>query len=344
MSDIGVGVLGWGLAGEWFHGAFISAVPGLEIVSVATRREVDAARFPRAKVVRDAQAVFEDPAVELVVIATPNRLHVEQAHAALAAGKHVVVDKPIARTAEEARGLVKAATKAQRVLTPYQNRRFDGDFRTVQEILRDGRLGDLHFFRSRWPTYRPSPKQRSAWKAEPDPVNGLLYDLGPHLVDQALVLFGRPDCVKAQVEVNRAGGAVPDLFRIQLGYSDGPCVVLEVDQLDPFEPARFELRGAKGAYIKHGVDAQEASLRAGASPGEGPWGEEPPEAYGRLVTPEGEVRVPTRAGDYRDFYSGVRDAIRGVGPAPVDPRDTIDQLEIIVAALASSSAGREVEI
>lgn len=342
MADIGVGIIGWGLAGDRFHGAFVRAVPGLRVVSVATSRNVDPARFPDAKVVASAQAVISDPAVELVVIATPNRLHVPQAKAALAAGKHVVVDKPLARTAAEVEDLVASAEAAQCILTPYQNRRFDGDFRTVQDILRDGRLGAVHTFVSRWPTYRPSPKQRSAWKAEPDPMHGLLYDLGPHLVDQALVLFGAPGAVKAQVEANREGGAVSDWFRIQLSYESGPAVVLEVDQLDPFGPARFELRGSKGAYVKHGVDAQEASLRAGEDPGEAPWGVEDPEAYGRLVTPDGEARVPTRAGDYRDFYAAVRDAIRGAGPNPVDPRDAILQLRIIEAAIASSASRREV--
>lgn len=164
----------------------------------------------------------------------------------------------------------------------------------MQALLQLGRLGELHYLASRWPAYRPSPKARSAWKAEPDPMHGLRYDLGPHLIDQALVLFGAPARVKAQVETRRPGSEVVDLFRILLSYEGGPTVLLEVDHLDPFDPPRFEVRGSRGAYGKHGVDAQEAALRAGEDPGKGPWGEEAPERYGRPRAPSACARVTPR--------------------------------------------------
>lgn len=344
MTELRVGIIGWGLAGRGFHGGFVRAVEGLALRSVATSREVDPA-FGDVRVVSSAEAIIDDPDIDLVVVASPNRSHVPQARAALEAKKHVVVEKPVAANAAELRELVALAEDVDRLLVPYQNRRFDGDFLTVRSLLESGRLGRVHAFESSWPAYRPSTKQRSAWKAEPDPMHGLLFDLGPHLVDQAIALFGRPERVFGRVQTRRDGSDVVDVFALTTTYADGLTVRLGVDQLDPFDPPRFAVRGSAGAYVKYGVDAQEAQIREGRFADEvEDWGVEDAAAYGTLKTPEGTTTIPTERGDYRRFYAALRDAIRTGAPPPIDPSDVVLQLEIFEAAMRSSRTGEAIAI
>ncbi|MEQ9497053.1 MAG: Gfo/Idh/MocA family oxidoreductase [Deltaproteobacteria bacterium] len=335
---VGVGIIGWGLAGRGFHGGFILGVEGLALRAVATSRDVDAERFGDVAVVADAAALVARDDVDLVVVASPNRQHVEHAKAALAAGKHVVVEKPVAPDAASMRDLASAAQRAGRLLVPFQNRRYDGDFATVRAQLEGGHLGKIHRFESMWPAYRPSLAQRSAWKAESDPMHGLMFDLGPHLVDQAIVCFGRPTHVAARVQTRRPGSPVTDAFIIELRYGE-LTVRVGADHLDPVERPRFFVCGDAASFVKYGVEAQEAQIRSGALPHETPdWGMEAPDAYGKRIGPEGEVVVPTERGDYRQFYAAVRDAIVNGGPSPIDPYDVVLQLEILEAAVASEAS------
>lgn len=345
---IRVGIVGWGLAGRYLHAPFIRAIPGLTLTSVVTSRDVDAAVFPAVRRVGSVAELLGDAAVDLVVITSPNRFHVPQALDALAAGKHVVLEKPLAPDGASLRGLIDAAERAGRLLVPFQNRRWDGDFRTVAEIARSGVLGVLHVYSATWFKYQPVPRFRAAWKGEDDGMNGPLFDLGPHLIDQAIVLLGRPRRVLARVETRRAGGPVHDWCRLDLEFESGVRALLEVDHLNPFEAPRHQLRGARGSFEKFGIDPQEARSCAGALPPSdagAEWGADDPDRWGRLVVcgDDGRVRderVPTQPGDWRLFYGGVHAAIAHGAPPPVATRDVVIQLEIIEAALRSARTGR----
>lgn len=341
-SRVKVGLIGWGLAGRTLHAPFIRALDGFELCGVVTSREVDAALYPSARRLSSIDQLLADPDIDLVVVASPNALHLEQSLAALQAGKHVVCDKPLVPTAEHVRSLMTAAQHAGRLLIPFQNRRYDGDFRTVQQLLASGRLGRVHRFESTWSKYQGMPRVRSAWKAAPG-FNGPLWDLFPHLIDQAVVLFGAPERVLARIAQHRPEGTLHDSVQLSLFYA-GLEALLEVDQLDAFGGRRLALRGRLGSFDKRGFDPQEAALSAGQLP-EGPaWGSEAESAWGTLRLLEGEQlhesRVETLPGDHRLFYRGVHEAISEGRPAPVSLQDVLVQLQIIEAALRSQETGQ----
>lgn len=342
-KPVRVGLIGWGLAGRTMHAPFIRAVEGFELAAVVTSRELDAGLYPTARRLASVEELLQEPALDLVVVASPNSFHVEQTLAALKAGKHVVCDKPLAPTSSEVSRLAAAAEQAGRLLVPFQNRRWDGDFRTVRRLLESGQLGRVHVFESSWSKYQGLPRVRAAWKTEPD-FNGPLWDLCPHLVDQTIVLFGAPERVHARIAKHRPSGAVHDFVRLSLLYSDGLEVRLEVDQLDGFGGRRLALRGSAGSFDKRGFDPQEAALSSGRLPEGEAWGREPEAAWGTLRVLDGEAlsehRVETLPGDHRLFYSAVRDALVAGRPAPVSLADVSLQLRIIEAALRSHESGR----
>lgn len=340
-----VGLAGWGLAGRYFHAPFIRQTPGLQLMRVMTSRRPDPELFPGLTVVDSFDDLLAGDALDLLVIATPNRLHVPQALAALAAGQHVVVEKPVAETATAWQEVIAAADTAGRLLIPFHNRRWDGDFLTVQQLLEAGLLGPLHTFTSRWPKYRPLPKVRAGWKGEPDPTGGVLYDLGSHLVDQALHLFGMPATVYAQVSRHRPGAVNDDLMRLHLHYPHGLDVLLEVDLLNGLPGPRFHLRGREGTFEKFGLDPQEARLLKGAMPGAGAWGREAEEAWGTLRATGGaglhiSGKVETLPGDYGAFYRGIYRALAHGDPPPVAPAAATRQLQLLEAARRSAATNR----
>lgn len=338
-----VGLIGWGLAGRTLHAPFIRTVEGFELAAVVTSRELDARLFPAARRLRSVAELLQEPALDLVVVASPNAFHVEQTLAALKAGKHVVCDKPFAQSSSDVSRLAAAAEEAGRLLIPFQNRRWDGDFRTVRQLLESGQLGRVHVFESSWSKYQGLPRVRAAWKAEPE-FNGPLWDLCPHLVDQAIVLFGAPERVHARIAKHRPSGTVHDFVRLSLLYPGGLEAVLEVDQLDGFGGRRLALRGSAGSFDKRGFDPQEAALSSGCLPEGDAWGHEPEAAWGTLRVLEGETlserRVETLPGDHRLFYRAVREAIVAGRPVPVSLADVLLQLRIIEAALRSQESGQ----
>lgn len=334
-----VALAGWGLAGRYFHAPFIATTPGLELAAVATSRQPDPALFPGLQVVSSFGELASLPDIDVVVIATPNRLHAPQARVALAAGKHVVVEKPAAATSAEWAELVALAAMHHRLLVPFHNRRWDGDFRTVRALLEAGRLGPVHFFASAWPRYRPREAKRAGWKAEPDPTSGVLYDLGAHLVDQALLLFGEPESVTARVAHLRPDTVNDDWLRLTLTFPPTErnpvrvTALLEVDSLNAAPVPRFHVRGRDATLEKFGLDPQEERLRAGALPGGPGWGEEPQENWGTLYGPDGmRERAPTLPGDYGAFYRALYDSLAHGAPPPVDPHDALLQLQILESA------------
>lgn len=344
-DPIRTGVLGYGLAGRIFHVPFIRALADFELRAVATSRPEAQADLPGVRIVADAEAILNAEDIDLVVIATPHRLHVPQALAALASGKHVIIEKPAATSTREVIRLKEASAKAGRLAVPFQNRRWDGDFLALSRLLQSGMLGRIHHFETQWPMFRPQP--RGVWRDVPDELGGVLNDLGPHLIDQTLLLFGMPELVDARVSVNRAGCSVDDAFRIQLHYASGLYALLAMDVLNGGTAPRYAVRGANGTFEKFGVDPQEAALRAGIQPGATNWGQASEKA--RIVcggahglNVQGEMEIPP--GDYRGFFTAVARAIRGEAPAPVTLDELLHQVIILEAVRESNQRSAPVKV
>jgi predicted dehydrogenase len=295
-------------------------------------------RYPDVRVLPTADALFDRAdQLDLVVVASPNSSHVPLGLAAVEAGLPVVVDKPVAASTNDARRLSAAAAARGVLVSVYHNRRWDGDLRTVRRLLADDAVGRVHRFESRYERWRPEPKV-GAWREDPDPAlaGGLLFDLGSHLVDQALLLFGPATHVYAEVAAVRAGAQVDDDVFIALTHASGVRSHLWASSAAADLGPRFRLLGAAGAYVKHGMDGQEAALRAGRSPRDADWGAEPESTRGRLSVGDEDLAVPTLPGAYQEFYAGVRDAIRAGAPVPVPIEEAIEVLVVLEAARDSA--------
>jgi scyllo-inositol 2-dehydrogenase (NADP+) len=341
-----VGLVGYGLAGRVFHAPLIHASPNLRLSCIVQRTgDEAAARYPQAKILRDVPALLGDRDVELVVVATPNDSHFPIAAQALQAGKHVVVDKPFTITTRDADELIGIAHKAGRVLSAFQNRRWDGDFLTVQKILKAKRVGELAEFESRFDRFRPSPRP-NVWREQPKPGSGLLYDLGSHLIDQSVMLFGKPQGVYAEVRRQRPGAQADDSFQVHLLYPSVK-VLLKAGTLVCEPSTRFLLYGTEGSFLKYGLDPQEEALKQGGSPAQPNWGTEPESAWGTLTRCEGELqrtKYPTLAGCYQDYYENVYRAIRGTEALAVTPQQAREVIRLIELARQSSDEKRVVPV
>jgi predicted dehydrogenase len=338
---LNVAIVGYGMAGAVFHAPLIAATSGMRLAAVVTRdaeRSRSAAEaFPEVRVVSDAQRLWDLASeLDLVVVASPNRSHATLAEQALRAGLAVVVDKPLARTPEEGRHLIDLAEREQRLLTVFQNRRWDGDFLTVRRLLEGGELGAVARFESRFDRWRPVA--RPGWRqlAAPEDAGGLLYDLGAHLVDQALLLFGPVTQVYAELDRRGPDSGVDDDTFVALTHSGGVRSHLWMSTHAAQAGARFRVLGSRAAYVKHGLDPQESALRAGARPDQPGWGEDPPEHWGTLGAAEQVQRVRTENGAYQHFYARLVSALREGAPPPVDPADSVAGLEVIAAAQRSA--------
>lgn len=348
-SPIRVGLVGYGLAGAFFHAPLIRTTPGLKLAAIVTgnpdrKREAEL-KHPEAVLYAAAEELWGFAAeLDLIVLASPNRTHVPLAAAALSAGLHVVVDKPLAPTADEGRQLIEQARRSGKMLTVFQNRRWDGDFLTVRRLLREGALGDLFRFESSFERWRPTPKPGWRERGTPEDAGGLLYDLGSHLIDQALVLFGRPLEVYAELDRRRTAVQVDDDAFVALTHASRVRSHLKMSAVAGQPGPRFRLLGSQAAYVKHGLDVQEAALRAGGQPDYASWGEEPRSAWG-LIGSNGNLQsVSGEAGAYQRFYQEVVVAINESGAAPVDPHDAVTGIEVIEAARRSASEGKVVSL
>ncbi|GAA4559427.1 Gfo/Idh/MocA family oxidoreductase [Planotetraspora kaengkrachanensis] len=343
-SEIRVGLIGYGPAGSFFHAPLIAATPGLRLSAVVTRdpSRAEQARqeHPGAEVVASADDLWSRS--DLVVIASPNRTHVPLAQEAIKRGLPVVVDKPLTGTAAEARDLVRQARDRGTMLTVFQNRRWDGDFLTIRRLLPD--LGDVHRFESRFERWRPVPKGGWREMGGPDEVAGVLYDLGSHLVDQALQLFGPVSHVYAESDVRRAGVRADDDAFIALTHTGGTRSHLWMSAVTAQLGPRFRVLGSRGAYVKWGLDPQEERLRAGERPGTpgAVWGAEPSERWGSLGA-DGDARaVPTEPGAYPEFYAGVAACLLEGAPPPVAPDSAAETVAVLEAATRSAATGSTV--
>lgn len=350
-NEIRTAIIGYGLAGSVFHAPLVGATPGMRVSGIVTgnrdRQRAARAAFPDAVIIPQGDELWRRIGdFDLVVVATPNSSHVPLALAAIEAGVPVVVDKPLAPSVAEGQRLVEASEAKGVLLTVFQNRRWDGDFRTVQTLVEADLLGALVRFESRFERYRPVPRE-AAWRErpEPDEAGGLLFDLGSHLIDQALVLLGQPRSVYAELNVRRPGALVDDDSFVSLDFSTGAQAHLWMSVVMRESGPRFVVGGLRGTYTKWGLDLQEPFLRDGGRPGDPRWGIEPPETWGRVSTQTGDIHIDgtaeTLPGQYEAFYSQQATALRDGAPVPVNPRDSLRVLEIIEAA-KKSAAERQV--
>ena len=348
------GIVGYGLAGSVFHAPLVASTPGMTVAAIVTGdldRQARARRdFPGAAIHGTVDEMLVDPSnLDLVIVAAPNRAHVPVALAALEAGLPVVVDKPFAPTSEGAARVIEAAHRAGKLLTVFQNRRWDNDFLTVRKLIEADVLGAVVRFESRFERYRPAPKA-GAWRERPDPeeAGGLLFDLGAHLVDQAMQLFGSPVSVYAESDIRRPGAQIDDDTFVALRFPGAQVAHLWMSSVPRLSGPRFRVVGLRGVYEKHELDPQEDALRTGARPGDEGWGLEPRERWGRLVTDANGVtydgQVETLPGAYETYYVLVRDALRAGGPPPVDPAGALAALRVIEAARESARTGQVVRL
>jgi scyllo-inositol 2-dehydrogenase (NADP+) len=337
---IRAGLVGFGHGGSIFHAPFLHAIDGLELAAILQRHGDTAAQaYPGVAIVRSIRELLALPDIDLVVISTPPSTHFELAYQALEANKHVVLDKPFVATSEEARQLIDLARARNRVLSVYQNCRWDGDFMTLQQVLASNELGRLVTFESRYDRYRPGPRTKP-WQEKTSPGNGVLHDLGAHLVDQALVLFGTPEAIVADVRLERDLAVVNDAFTLCL-YYPRLRVWLSSTMLARTPGPRFVAHGTLGSFVKYGLDPQERALQSGATLGGPHWGEEPEANWGTLATTRDghpvEPRIPTLPGDYRKYYENLRDAIWGVAPLAVTAEQGWRTIRLLELALESSA-------
>jgi scyllo-inositol 2-dehydrogenase (NADP+) len=337
-----VGLVGYGLAGGAFHAPLIDATPQLELAFVVTSSAERAGRardrYPGVEVLPDVESLWRRREQhDLVVVATPNRAHVPVALAALEAGLPVVVDKPLAASAADGRRLQEAAEARSLMLAVFHNRRWDGDMLTLQRLVREGALGEVLRFESRFERWRPEVGA-NAWREReaPEEAGGVLFDLGPHLIDQALLLFGPVDDVYAEVERRRPGARVPDDAFVALAHASDVHSHLWVSQVAAEPGPRVRVLGTKAAYVKFGLDVQEAALRAGARPDDPDWGREPPGAWGTLGVEGHRQPIETEPGDWLAFYRGVAASLRDGSPPPVGAADGVAVLDVIERALAAA--------
>ena len=340
-----VGLIGFGLGGAAFHAPVIAATPGVVLAAVVTsnasRREQALRMYPAARVFANAAEMFASATdLDIAVIASPNRSHIPLAIDALAAGLHVVVDKPLAASISDARRAIEAARERQKLLTVYQNRRWDGDFLTLRQLVAAGRVGRVLRFESRFSRWRPVPEANWRLLEAPEEAGGLLFDIGTHLIDQALVLFGPVTHVYAELDRRRRGVNVDDDSFVALTHASGVRSHLWMSALEAQPGPRFRVLGDQGAYVKFGMDGQEERLRSGANPSAPDWGDEPPDRWGRLGTDRESQPIRTERGDYTAFYRLLVAALDSGGAPPVDPKDAVATLEIVDAAQRSHARGQ----
>ncbi len=349
-NPINVGIIGFGTAGQVFHAPFLQCVEGFNVKTIRSSKtdhiEKAKALFPDVHITTQNNNILEDPEIDLVIVLTPNEFHFPLAMEALECGKHVVVDKPITIKSQRAKELIKIANAKGKVLSVYQNRRFDGDLHTIKRVIDSGKLGKLVEFELHYDRFRNFLKNN--WREGTEPGSGILYDLGPHIIDQAFFLFGLPKRIQAQVKIQRSIASAIDYFDIDLFYEDPFKVTLKSGMLVKEVGPRWQIHGEQGSFVKYGIDPQEESLKAGLSPKNDPhWGKELPEFWGTLHYEEGErdvkERVETDAGDYRKYYENIRDVIQGTADLIVKPEQAYNNIRLIEMAIESSETERVID-
>ena len=338
---IDVGVIGFGLSARAFHAPIIQAIHGVRLAAIFARTgKFDSNDYPEVRLVRSLDELLVIQSIRLIVVATSNTSHFALVQKCLEAGRDVVVEKPFATSFEEAEQLVALAEKLGRTLTVFHERRWDGDFQTVKQVIASGKLGRAVRFEAHWDRYRPVVRF-GAWREQPQPGSGVLFDIAPHLIDQVLILFGRPNAVTANTRIERDQGLTDDAFDVLLHYPRGMTASLHSTMLAVAPRPRYVVHGTYGSFVKHGSDPQEALLRAGHRPGGDSWGLEANENWGAITLRDKDVSVsravPTVRGDYRGFYENLRDTLLGKSSLAVTASQALEVMRVLVLARRSSA-------
>lgn len=331
---IKVGMIGAGLSAKVFHLPFLNTLTDTyEMTAISTSRPEAIAAHTKAAVYPDAEALITQADIDLVIVTAPNEVHYACAKLALEHGKHVVVEKPLVETVDEALSLYQLAKQQGKILSAYQNRRWDGDFLTLKNLLDSGQLGKVHYFESHFDRFYPTVRDK--WREKPGVAAGFWFDLGSHIVDQAISLFGLPKAVTGRCLVLRDGGQVNDYAHVMLHYPDKE-VVLHVSPFVASPNLRFQVQGTQGSFVKYGLDPQEVHIKDGLMPGQMGFGVEDDSLHGTLYTVDTQTIVPTQIGNYAGYYQDLATAITADKPQAVSIEQVIDALYILNLAIASS--------
>jgi len=346
MKPIVTALCSFGMSGQVFHGPSLKVLPQYKIHKILERNHrISEKHYPQATIVNDFDKILHDPVVELVIVNTPDYLHFEMAKMAMEAGKHVVVEKPFAKTSEEAVKLIEIAKHNDVLMTVYQNRRLDGGFQTVRKVLENNFLGRVVEYECHYDRYR-NFIQEGSWKEDGDERTGVLFNLGPHIVDQALVLFGKPKTVTANLSVLRTGGRTTDQFHIRLQY-EGFVATLRCSYLVREMGLQFIIHGTEGSFVKMATDPQEEMLKLHRLPDEPDWGKEPPSDWGKLNTSLNgahfEGNIETIPGNYANFYKDLYESIRNGAELMVKPEEALMTIRILEACLVSNREQRTIK-
>lgn len=347
---IRTGIIGFGLSGRVFHAPFIDVVEGFELSKISTTNpnniHIAQVRYPEALIEPDAQNIIDDTNIDLVIVTSPNTVHFHWAKEALLANKHVVVEKPFTVTLAEAEELIELAKEKEKILTVYHNRRFTSDTKTVKNILTSGLLGDVVDYETHFDRFRPQPKP-GAWREDPLPGSGILYDLGSHLIDQSLYFFGMPEAVTAHIQTVRPWAKADDTFDVKLHYPTHTAT-LKSASLAKIPGPTYQIHGTKGSFVKYGLDVQEENIEKGAIPNTPEWGKEPKSIWGTLKTEHEGIDISSiiesEKGDYRDYYINLRDAIQGKADIAVTAEEGANVMKIIELAIQSDKEKRTVDV
>ncbi len=338
-------ILSYGMSGEVFHAPLLAAHPGFQLKSALQRKgDLSHQHYPSIKIVRSLEEVLNDSDVELVVVNTPNDTHYDYTVKALEAGKHVIVEKPFTNTADDAQKLIAMAKKKNRLLSVFQSRRWDGAFMTLKKIVASGVLGKIVEYEAHYDRFR-NYIAPNTWKEEPGPGSGILYNLGSHMLDQVLVLFGKPETVSARIGIQRPGGKVDDFYDLRLSY-DNLNVIVKSSYLVREQVPLYIVHGVNGSFVKYGIDPQEEALKAHQIPGTPGWGTEPEKLWGKLNTEINglhfEGKIETLAGNYLGYYQNIYEAIREGKELTVKAEQAMGVIQLIEAAIKSNKEKREI--
>lgn len=347
QKQVTVALVGYGLGGRVFHGPLIKATPGLKLAAIVSRSQEKKLQanldVPSAEILGSFDDLISKAAeFDLAVITTPNKDHASQAIAAMRAGMHVVVDKPVATTSEECQRMIEVSKETGKLFSVFQNRRWDSDYLTAKKLIETGSLGKVTRFESRWERWRPVPKP-NGWRetSAAEEGGGLLFDLGSHAIDQVLQLFGTPSEVYAELDTRRNGVKSDDDSFVSLSFSSGVRAHIWVSLVSAAAGPRFRVLGSEGCFQKQGIDPQEEGLRNGKTPLDEDWGKEPEAIWGLLSQYKNDIhleaKVESLRGCHQRFYEMMRDAIKGEGPVPVKPEEALLTMQIIEAARKSSN-------
>ena len=343
-------IIGFGLSGRAFHAPFVDVVEGFELSKISTGNpdniRLAQERYPSTTIVPDGQSIIDDKDIDLVIVTSPNTVHFKWAKAALLANKHVVVEKPFTVTLDEAEDLIELSKQQKKILTVYHNRRFTSDTKTVKKILASGVLGDVVDYETHFDRFRPEPKA-GAWREDPLPGSGILYDLGSHLIDQSLYFFGMPQAVTAHIEAVRPWAKADDTFDVKLHYPTHTAT-LKSASLAKIPGATYQIHGTKGSFVKYGLDVQEENIEKGDIPNTADWGTEPESIWGTLKTECNGIEIcsviESDKGDYRDYFINLRDTIWGKAQLAVTAEEGANVMKIIELAIQSDKERRTVDV